>query len=66
MNPVYQNIFTLTKAAIFCQTPEALHTPADWVQQIDLSEYAFYHFLFTVGTFHGPFLLFLNHSIVRI
>lgn len=36
MNPVYQNIFTLTKAAILRQAPEALHTPIDWTEQIDL------------------------------
>ncbi len=36
MNPVYQNIFTLTKAAIYCQTPEPLLPPNDWTQQYDL------------------------------
>ena len=36
MNPVYTNIFALTKAAIFRQTPENLCTTADWTQQYDL------------------------------
>lgn len=36
MDPVYQNIFALTKAAIFCQAPEGLHAPTDWTQQFDL------------------------------
>lgn len=36
MNPVYQNIFIITKAAIFCQTPEPLLQPIDWTQQFDL------------------------------
>ena len=36
MNPVYQNIFTLTKSAILHQKPEALLNPIDWAEQIDL------------------------------
>lgn len=36
MNPVYQTIFTLTKAAIFCQTPENLLPATDWSQQFQL------------------------------
>lgn len=36
MNPAYQNIFTLAKAAILRQAPEVLHAPIDWAETIDL------------------------------
>ena len=36
MNPAYQNIFTLAKAAILRQAPEDIHTPVDWTETIDL------------------------------